>query len=299
MKVLVTGGQGFVGSHLIEELTARGIGVRATCRSRCAPVGPRRDGVEWTRCDLLVATDGDMRSLAMDIDAAIHCAWFATPGEYLTSALNVEYQRSSARLFAALRDGGCRMVTGVGTCFEYRMQSTPLDETSPTEPLTPYAEAKLATCRNGDRIARQGTMGFAWARLFYLYGPREDPRRLVAGVARSLLAGAVADVTEGRQVRDFLHVRDAASALAAITVAAQHGVTNVGSGIPVTVRTLVEALGEITGRMDLVNFGGRRENLVDPPYVCANNSRLRQIGWAPRFDLHRGLEDTVDWWRQC
>jgi nucleoside-diphosphate-sugar epimerase len=298
MKVLVTGGQGFVGSHLLEELTARGIDVRATCRSRSALAEQPTDGVEWMDCDLLDASDGAMRSIARDIDAAVHCAWCAAPGEYLTSALNAEYQRSSARLFSALRDAGCRMVTGVGTCFEYRMQSTPLDENSPTEPLTPYAEAKLATCRNGHRIA-EGTMGFAWARLFYLYGPRENPRRLVAGVTRSLLAGAVADVTEGRQVRDFLHVRDAASALATITLTARPGVTNVGSGIPVTVRTIVETLGDLTGRSDLVNFGGRRENLVDPPYVCADISRLRQTGWAPRFDLHGGLEETVDWWRQC
>jgi nucleoside-diphosphate-sugar epimerase len=164
--------------------------------------------------------------------------------------------------------------------------------------LTPYASAKWATCREGEALARSAGIQFAWARLFYLYGPGEDRRRLVPDVAIKLLKGERAAVTHGRQVRDFLHIADVASALVSMALGSVNGVVNVGSGIPVTVREVLAVIAEFTGRPDLIDFGARLDNLVDPPFVCADNRRLAQeIGWHPRFGLRDGLEQTIAWWK--
>jgi nucleoside-diphosphate-sugar epimerase len=76
------------------------------------------------------------------------------------------------------------------------------------------------------------------------------------------------------------------------------GPVNIGSADPVRVRQVVQAIGAITGRADLIDVGGLAENLLDPPYVCADNRRLRnEAGWRPRYGLLEGLEQTIAWWR--
>jgi nucleoside-diphosphate-sugar epimerase len=214
------------------------------------------------------------------------------------SPRNDEYRAASVRLFSALLESGCRAITGVGTCFEYEQIDRALDESARLDPSTPYAAAKRATCIAGQSMARDAGASFAWARLFYLYGPREDSRRLVASVARQLLKGERVAVTAGLQIRDFLHVSDVAEALTAVTEARLDGPVNVGSGEPVQVREVVETIGRLTGRGDLIDFGARAEHAVDPPYVCADNHRLRnETGWSPRYSLEDGLEQTIAWWR--
>jgi nucleoside-diphosphate-sugar epimerase len=299
MKILVTGARGFIGSHVCRALQAHGCEVRAL-RRRTASTDGCEDlwRVEWVEADLLSATPRTLAEMCRGIDACIHAAWFVVPGEYLTSPRNDEYRAASIRLFSALLDGGCRTITGVGTCFEYEQIDRPLDEAARLDPTTPYAAAKLATCIEGQSMARDAGASFAWARLFYLYGPREDSRRLVASVARQLLKEERVAVTNGLQVRDFLHVSDVAEALMAVTEARIDGPVNVGSGEPVQVREVVETIGRLTGRGDLIDFGARSENAVDPPFVCADNDRLKnETGWTPRYSLVDGLEQTIAWWR--
>jgi nucleoside-diphosphate-sugar epimerase len=138
----------------------------------------------------------------------------------------------------------------------------------------------------------------AQARLFWLYGPREHPARLVPSVARPLLAGAPAACSSGAQVRDFLHVEDAAEALVALTRSGLSGPVNVGSGEPVAVRDVIAGVARGCGRPELVRLGERKAAAGEPPLLVADPSRLRdELGWRPRRGLAAGLAETVDWWR--
>ena len=300
MKILVTGANGFIGSQVCRELLARGAEVRAARRPgsdlrRLAESSPL---IEWVDCDLLRASESMLARICKDVDACIHLAWGVVHGQYLTAAANEDYQAVSRRLFSVLAGQGCRRITGVGTCFEYEQASEPLDESAPVHPLTPYARAKLATYLEAEALFGGSDTAFAWARLFYLYGPWEDPARLVPDVTLKLLRGERAAVTSGLQVRDFLHVTDMARALVDVSQSQLRGPVNIGSGNPVRVSEVVQAIGVITGRADLIDVGGRAENLVDPPYICADNRRLRdETGWRPRYDLFEGLEQTIAWWR--
>ncbi|MBL0211792.1 MAG: NAD(P)-dependent oxidoreductase [Holophagaceae bacterium] len=300
MKALVTGANGFIGSHVCRELLARGCDVYAVLRpgsgSQRLPEQTHR--LHRVECDVFRAPDTELLRHCEGIEACIHCAWHVVPGEYLASPLNDDCRQGSLRLISALLAQGCGQITGVGTCFEYSLTATPLDESAPTLPLTPYASAKLSTGREGEALAQASGAAFAWARLFYLYGPWEDSRRLVPDVALRLLGGEHAAVTSGFQVRDYLHVEDVAAALVDVTLAGMRGPVNIGSGRPTRVHEIVRLLGEITGGTDLLDFGARQENAMDPPYVCADNKRLRdEADWRPRYDLRAGLEQTVSWWK--
>jgi UDP-glucuronate decarboxylase len=225
-------------------------------------------------------------------------AWYAVPGKYLSARENLDCVMGSQRLFLALGAAGCRRIVSVGSCFEYDFSHGHLSEATPTRANSLYAAAKTSTFLMGEQIAKEYGVPFAWPRLFYLYGPNEDPRRLVPFIITSLLRGEQANVTSGKQVRDFLHVEDVAAALAEVATSDLIGPVNVGSGIPVTVRTVVETIAQVLGRKDLVRFGARPDNPTDPPLICANNLKLTLgTGWKPKYDLATGLAQAISWWR--
>lgn len=298
MRVLLTGAGGFVGSQVARALLARGHQVRATSRSGgpTEAVADIAGRIEWVTADVFAAAPSELESLARDTELAVHLAWFATPGQYLASPENLRCVSGSLRLLESLASQGCRRALFVGSCFEYDFDAGTLAETSPVGPQSLYAASKLATSYMGEQLARLRGIEFAWARLFYLYGPHEDSRRLVPSVMGSLLRGESVDVTRGTQVRDFLHVADVGEALAAIALSELTGVVNVGSGLPVTIRQVVSTIESLVGRADLVRFGARPDNPTDPPMVCADNRKLVQgTGWSPRFDLESGLRQTLEW----
>jgi len=301
MNVLVTGAAGFIGAHVCRQLLADGHRVTAVIEpGQATPrLDPVRDQVTLAECDLFGSSEADLRHLGHGIDRAIHAAWYAVPGKYLTSPDNIDALAGSLRLFAALWSSGCRAITGIGTCLEYRMADRPLREDDPCEPAILYAAAKHSTWLTGRELARQMGGRLTWARLFYLYGPEEAPARLIPDLAGNLLRGQRVAVTEGRQVRDYLHVADVASAITAIATGETEGAFNVGSGEPRTVRDIIATLAELTGGADRVDYGARPANLMDPPYIVAETTRLRsETGWRPAYTLETGLARTVAWWKE-
>ena len=301
MRILLTGATGFIGSHVARLLTQRGHDVHA-------PVRPHSDLRRLQDiAPSLTMYPGDLRSLgeanscleSIRPEVCVHLAWYAEPGKYLASMENVRVLRDSAQLAARLAELGCRRFVGAGTCLEYDPSLGYLSETSLAAPQSPYAATKLALYHALEAIRGAGAMEFAWLRLFYLYGPWEDDRRLVPFVISSLLRNEVAKVTLGVQVRDFLHVRDVAAAVVAVVEADVYGPVNVGSGEPVTVRDVITEIGALLGAREQVAFGAVEPRTGDPKFMCANNDRLvTNTDWLPSYSLREGLADTVEWWRR-
>jgi nucleoside-diphosphate-sugar epimerase len=298
MKVLLTGATGFVGNHAARALIRGGHEVWATVRAdsdraRIADIEPELHLIEH---DLL--RDGVHILAAIEPELCVHTAWYTEPGRYLTARVNVDLVAASARLALALADGGCRRFVGVGTCFEYDVDRGQLSEETPPRPRHLYSASKLSLFLLLEQIEPLTGMETAWARLFYMYGPHEDERRLVASVARALLRGERVDVTPGEQIRDFLHIEHVGTALTAIALTTIRGAVNVGSGEPVTVREIVETLSRLAGRDDLISLGARPYPDDEPMVVYANTDRLRgNVGWRASYTLAAGLAATVAWWR--
>lgn len=300
MKVLLTGAAGFVGSRVAGVLLRGGCEVHAGVRDDPhGRLGGIAADLRLESLDLRRASDLDAWVRRVRPDLAIHCAWYATPGSYLTSPENLAHVEIGLSLARSLAAAGCRRLVALGTCFEYEPSHEALSESSPLRPATPYARSKLQLARALERLSAEGPLDIAWARLFYLYGPFEDERRLVPSVTRSLLEGKPARTTSGEQLRDFLHVDDVAEALWAVARGSVTGAVNVGSGQPTAVRTLVLELARIVGRPDLVELGSLPQPPDDPPAVWADNRRLvEECSWSARFALDEGLRDTVEWWRE-
>jgi nucleoside-diphosphate-sugar epimerase len=298
VTVLVTGAAGFVGSHVARQLLGSGTEVVALVR----PGSSRRRLSGLDELQIVEADLSDTGALQRQLgrirpQACIHLAWYAEPGKYLDSPQNVESLRTSLNLLETLAQIGCSHLVGVGTCFEYQMAATPLQEESPTRPETLYAATKLAFMLVGVQRAAQLGIKMAWARLFYLFGPFEDERRLVPAMITTLTAGHEFSATSGDQVRDYLHVDDVAAGLCALSLLRMTGTFNVCSGHPVKLADLMRTLSELLGRPDLLRLGAVQLRRWEPMFVCGDNQRLRtEAQWSPRYSLRDGLASTIDWW---
>jgi nucleoside-diphosphate-sugar epimerase len=296
-RVLLTGAGGFIGSQIARALVEHGAQVHAIVRD--SSKAPRLAGI----VSKLSIHEGDVleegaraRLVAASLpEICIHAAWYAVPGKYLEAPENLAHVAASMDLASRVIDAGCKRFVGIGTCFEYALGNAakPLDESAETGPTFLYSRSKLDLWKHLDAYMTAVQKSFAWCRVFYQYGPMEDAARLVPHVIDRLSSGGVAEMSEGAQVRDFLHVADVGAAIAKVALSDLEGVVNIGSGVPVTVREVVSTVARLCHAEDRVRFGAVPYRPGDPMYVCANVARLRQIGFTPRFDLESGLRDTI------
>ena len=269
-RILLTGATGFVGRQVLRALSEAGANVRVVIR----------DNTPDDRLKSLAPVDSVVRSADLfresvdwyaeamkDIDTVVHVAWYAEPGKYLQSPENIVCLEGSLRMAQAAAQAGMKRFVGVGTCFEYDLSGGMLATDTPLRPISPYAGAKAAAFLTLSQWLPPQGVSFAWCRLFYLFGEGEDGRRLVPYLRDQLAAGKPVELTSGNQIRDFLDVKIAGKQIADIALGDHTGATNICSGVPVTVRQIAERIADEYGRRDLLHFGARPDNLVDPPCV--------------------------------
>jgi nucleoside-diphosphate-sugar epimerase len=296
-RVLVTGATGFIGSHCLAPLRERGYQVIALHRKAApAPLA----GVTWVPGDVM---DRDrMRAILAEFQpkGLLHIAWFVEPGKLITDASNLSWAAASMDLIRMFRESGGERCTVAGTCYEYDWRyGFCADGVTPCEPDTLYGSAKDALRRAFLAYCAASGLSGSWGRAFFLYGPRENPNRLVSSVILSLLRGQVAKSSHGLLVRDYMHVQDVANALVALFAAPAQGAYNIASGTAVTIRDIVLKLGTITGRSDLLQIGALPARPNDVPLLLGDPRRmLADVGWKSEHDLEAGLSATVAWWRE-
>jgi nucleoside-diphosphate-sugar epimerase len=296
MRILVTGASGFVGRHAAAELVRMDAEVHVVTRNGASAFGICH------HIDLLERDCAKLLLKAVRPDIVLHLAWCVAHGKFWTDPANLDWTGTTLALARAAADVGVRRFIGVGTCYEYDWPKTDdcKEFETPLARHTLYDTAKTS-CRGLLEAYLEATStAFVWARLFYLYGPGEDQRRLVANIARALAAGEDANCTLGTATRDYMHVRDAGAALAKTAVGTVRGVVNIGSGVGVRVAEIATILGQIARRPDLVHLGALPDRTDEPPRIVANVDRLRfEVGFQTKFDIVSGLGTTFEYWKRC
>lgn len=295
--ILITGASGFIGSHAVDCALAAGFRVTAVARSLPQELP---QGVDYRRADLFER--GQARDLIISVRPThlLHTAWVVTPSECWSSRDNHRWVDASREFIQTFAETGGQRVVVTGSCAEYDWRTQePCDEkTTPTHSQTLYGRCKNELCEWAAEYSRKVGLSLGWARLFFLYGPREHPDRLFSAVIRSLLSAKSIACTAGNQLRDFLYVADAADALVALLQSDIAGTINIASGNSVTIRDAVEQIALALGRPELVQFGARPTPSFEPPLLVANIARLsNELRWQPRFSLPEGLNATIEWWR--
>jgi nucleoside-diphosphate-sugar epimerase len=294
MRILVTGGTGFIGRHAVNALLANGHSVVCAARS------PQRSvPADWITSDLLIPGEPERVVRSANADAILHLAWTTEHGKYWTDPANLNWVAASCELASAALKHGTNRICGVGTCFEYDWPS----DADCVETETPFANhllydtAKDSCRRMLASFAVQHGISFAWGRLFNLFGSSEHPARLASSIARSIIAGEPAKCSTGTALRDFMDTRDAGAALAALTVSEVQGPVNIASGEARSIADVAMMLGDIYGRPELVKLGALPDRENDPPRITASVDRLRgEVGFRNAHSLRSGLSYALDFW---
>ena len=296
-KVLLTGASGFIGRHCIEPLKALGYEVHCTS-SRS--VYEATEKVIWHKVDLLDAAASRSLIEAIEPYALLHVAWFMEPGKVINDPLNIQWVESSLALLRSFDNHGGKRVVFAGTNFEYDINYGYLSEVNtPRKPDSVYGVAKNSLFELYRAYCEEAGMSSAWGRVFDIYGPYENPHRLVPSVVLSMLKGNEAKTTHAMQIRDYMHVQDVANGLVSILDSELTGDFNIASGRPVTLKQILYEIADIMNTRDLLQIGAvaARENEV--PLIVADMRKLYSAAiWSPSYEWREGLENTVEWWTQ-
>ena len=296
-RVLITGAGGFLGRHCVSLLQSSGWDVHAVGRGGC-PDAP--SSVATYAVDLLQAGRASNLIECVQPTHLLHLAWITTPGVYWSSPANHAWKAASEELVEAFISQGGERAVFAGTCAEYDWagDGTCHESTTPTNPATLYGRCKNELREAIETKATAAKLSWAWGRIFFLYGPGEAASKLIPAIARSLAQGFPAHCSSGEQKRDFIHVADAADLFVRLLDSSVQGPINVGTGESVAVRDIVDDLGWITGRHDLLRIGTRATASNEPPLLVADVARSRdELGWAPQIPLTQGLAEAVNEWR--
>jgi nucleoside-diphosphate-sugar epimerase len=297
-RVLLTGATGFLGSHAIEPLIEAGYEVHALARK------PRESSsVVWHAADVLDQSATAALVAEVAAQRMLHFAWYTEHGLFWASPENLSWVGASLSLLRAFTEAGGRRAVIAGTCAEYDWDnpgerchelSSVATTATPECPATVYAAAKRATLMVASAYAAELGLSLGWGRVFLLYGPGEDERRLVPSVARALLSGHEAPTGDGTQIRDLMHVDDVARGFVALLESTVEGPVNIASGEGVAIRRVLDLIAEAAGRPELLRIGAIPPRPGDPQQLVADTHRLRtEVGFEPSITLEDGILDTV------
>ena len=291
-RILVTGANGFIGSHLCRRLCQQGAEVHGIYRSRRPETGADqcwwqadfadlaqvRRIFEETRPELIFHLASHVKG-APDLDHVIP-----------TFQSNLQ---STVNLLAVAAECNCSRVVLTGSLAE------PEIESGERFPSAPYAAAKWASSGYARMFHALYKLPIVIARVFMVYGPAQtDLTKLIPYVTLSLLQGKTPKISSGERLVDWIYVSDVVTGFLAIAQGTDvDGATlDVGSGSLLSIREIVEALARLVGGK--VEFGALRDRPFEPVRVAKTAETFARIGWKPAVSLQEGLERTVAWYRE-
>jgi len=306
---LVTGGAGFVGSHIAAGLTASGARVRVIddlstgYRENLEEIGGDLDFIQGN-----VADEGILQRALEDVEIVFHEAAIPSVPRSVDNPrqTHVACVDATFSLLVAAREKGIRRIVYAGSSSAYGDQPTlPKIETMLPEPLSPYAVAKLVGEYYSQVFTRVYGLETVTLRYFNVFGPRQDPSSQYSGVISRFISALLTNERpviygDGEQSRDFTYIDNVVSAnlKAAETSKGVGSVVNIANGERISLNQLLKELISITGKSD-VTPDYQPVRAGDVKHSLADITRARELlGYEPQVDLRTGLQKTIDWWKQ-
>jgi UDP-glucose 4-epimerase len=306
VRILVTGGAGFIGSHVVDAYVAAGHEVAVLDNLSTGNEANLNQAAEVHRVDLRdqPAVEKAVASFRPEI-VNHHAAQSEVPKSVADPGLDAHINIvGGLNLLKASVDHKVRKVIFISTggALYGEPDVVPADEDHPVRPLSPYGTSKFSFEQYLGTFKRTFGLEFTVLRYANIYGPRQDffaeEGRVVAIFASRMLAGKPVLIDgDGEQSRDMLHVGDAATANLAALDHGDGGIFHVSTGVPVSVNDLYRKLAMLTDYKLEPKHGPRRKG--DVFRIALDNTRAsRGLGWEPRVSLEEGLSLTVDYFRQ-
>ena len=303
-KILVTGGSGFIGSHLVRRLVSYGAEVAITTKYNSAVDNIRVVDL-W---DDLRIIEVDFRNLDSSLqikdfkpDVIFHLAAYNHGGDsFIHQAEAMDSNAKGTVNLLQAYDGYERFVY-MSTSEVYGFQQeVPFVETMRPSPISPYSIGKYSGELFAQMLMGQMAMPITVVRPFNAFGPYQSTRAVIAEMILTCLAGNEIKSTQGKQTREFNFVHNLVDGivLAASTQEAIGKVLNLGSGREIAIRDLIQMIHRETGSSSELKIGALEDRPTEIWRMCADSTKARDIlGWEPRIEFEEGLRSTIEWYR--
>ena len=283
-QIVVSGAAGFIGRRVVARLA--GVGARVVAVDRIPDPADWPAAVEYRCADLgqgFPELEGDY--------TWVHLAWSM-------DRANAQAQAGSVADFARLlAQNGCRAVVGMGSAEEYgELEGRLREDQAPGARLSAYGQAKSEACQALAAWAREPGRHAVWLRPFIAYGPGQRGSMAIPYALQCAQARQRAEFSEGEQRRDFVHVDDVAAGIAqaALRVAeleTHFAICNLGCGVPVRLRDVLERIALKTGSQDRFVFGARPMRANEPKEQYADVAAAEHwLGWRARISWEQGVD---------
>ena len=313
-KILVTGADGFIGSHLTEALVAGGADVTALAQYNSFDSHGWLDDLPESTRRKINLVRGDIRDSAF-IGRLVHgheivfhlAALIAIPYSYLAAQAYVETNvLGTLNILEAARQHGTERIVHTSTSEVYGTAiKMPIDEGHPLQGQSPYSASKIAADMMAEAFARSFGVPVVTLRPFNTFGPRQSERAIIPTIIRQALDPSCEAIMVGdaTTVRDLTFVTDTAAAFMAAGIAEgiEYGQAyNAGSQHAIKIGDLIDVILELTSSHKPIIQDEKRLRPTNSEVraLLADSTRfLRETGWSPQVTLRDGLRQTVSWWR--
>jgi UDP-glucose 4-epimerase len=308
MKYVVTGGAGFIGSHIVEELVRRGhevVIIDTLSTGRLENITPFLESHQVSFQRVSITDLSAIRTAFESVDGIFHEAAIASVPRSVADPLGTHKVNATGTLnvLVAARDCGVGKVVFASTAAVYGDRPVlPSHEDMATDPLSPYAASKLSSESYCSVFSRLYGMQCTSLRYFNVFGPRQDPGSPYSGVITKFIINTLGHLPliiygDGGQTRDFVYVKDVVTANLRAMESKAQGIFNIACGRRANLLTLAEMIMEITGINVPIRFeppvpGDVRDSLADISRSC------NVLGYVPAFTMRQGLKETITWFQE-
>lgn len=300
MRILITGGNGFLGSNLVDHLLKLEHELLVISRSS-NNIKSFLSKIKFKKYNSENYSKYENVILDFNPEIVIHLAWEGGNNYNSINHLDQIYKNIPPGLslleIIGKQDTKAKFI-GCGSFLEYGTIENKINENAVESPNNFYGLSKLAFKQFSQLYCGQNNINWTWIRPCYIYGSRDVKTRLIPTVINKLLIGEDITLDDCNATIDYLHVEDFCLALEKIIETNANGVFNICSGEEINLKNLINQIKEIINPEKLIFFNSELNRSLKPKYVCGSNNKLKHVtDWHPKVSLETGLLKTIDFYK--
>lgn len=286
---MLTGGSGLIGKEAILPLLSKGYEVYALSSKN---IRENRDGMHYIKCDLLKYNEVQQLCKRVKAEYLLHFAWYTGDG-YLDAGINYDLKEASINLLKEFNNNGGRRAIFAGTCFEYKFKDMPLKETDELNPTTVYARCKNELREKAEQYCKENNLSFGWGRIFYVFGNRENGKRLTPYIINTLLLNKEALIKNGDLIKDYMYTKDIGNAFVKFLSGSIEGIVNICSGEGISLKDYASLIARKLNKENLLII--KNEKVEHGKIIIGNNKKLiSEVGFIPLYSLDKAFDEIIN-----